>query len=785
MTASIWNGSTVIGSTANADNSYLVQRFGAPTEGQTLFTLTSFSYAVGTNSLEVFIDGVRQVIGTDFTETSPTSFTLLAPGARATDVVDAVGLVGSVNSTGAAASAAASAASATASSGFATAAQASYLATLALVPASLPLSIANGGTGNTTKAASFIALAPAPVAGQVIGSVDGVTFAMVAPGLVVSIAITANTTLTAANMAYHTVAMASLGQSVTLPDATTIAAAGSIKTVLDNTKGAYPAGIRDSTGVLIGAIAAGGQAIVSLRDKSTAAGVWGITGTGLEPGLLTVDTTLSSTFSAASIFKPFAALDNNTSIHFVALSSGFAAVVVDNTGKVTNTPVTVSSTATHKPAIAFRIDATHAIVFYGSNTSADNNAVVLTLTGASPSFSLSVGTPVTVASAMANGAGVGWGGEDTFGVNKIIQLSASLYLCHFTSGGNHNVVALSVAGAVITAGAAVAGALANEVLCLYPITATTALSLYNNTTTPNAAVISVAGTVCTINAPVSGAVNPSGALGQATCQLTTTKVVILGATASSPTTMTAVCISVAGTVPTWNAALSVEVGISGVDLNIVGFTSNNTTRYNPRLSTLTATTALLWYLDGNGKGRAVILTESAGTLTKGNILYSSISVATSTTSGAGYVSTQGVTDFCAVQTVYGGVNSKLRIVPYKIAGTNITVGAAIDPDSVNSAYGPYVIACARTSLGKQVFAGQTINEVGGVELSSLSVMTSNGDSIAFNGAVKIPPITPLANAAYFPPTVSPNRLVLVGAIAQSTVGISTGQVRILNVELAA
>lgn len=44
--------------------------------GQTVFTLTAFTYAIGTGSLYVFVSGAVQRFGTDFFETSATSFTL-------------------------------------------------------------------------------------------------------------------------------------------------------------------------------------------------------------------------------------------------------------------------------------------------------------------------------------------------------------------------------------------------------------------------------------------------------------------------------------------------------------------------------------------------------------------------------------------------------------------------------------------------------------------------------------------------------------------------------------
>lgn len=47
--------------------------------GQTAFNLTDFSYTPGASTLAVYVDGVRQFVPTDFTETSSSVFTLVTP----------------------------------------------------------------------------------------------------------------------------------------------------------------------------------------------------------------------------------------------------------------------------------------------------------------------------------------------------------------------------------------------------------------------------------------------------------------------------------------------------------------------------------------------------------------------------------------------------------------------------------------------------------------------------------------------------------------------------------
>lgn len=71
---SIWAPGVAV----SAASSIRSQAFTA-TPSQTLFTLTSFSYELGTGSLYVYVSGLMQRPGIDFTETSATEFTLTTP----------------------------------------------------------------------------------------------------------------------------------------------------------------------------------------------------------------------------------------------------------------------------------------------------------------------------------------------------------------------------------------------------------------------------------------------------------------------------------------------------------------------------------------------------------------------------------------------------------------------------------------------------------------------------------------------------------------------------------
>lgn len=73
----------------NASGTLVAQTF-IPTAGQTVFTLTLFTYTINTNSLLVFVNGKKLRSGIDFYETGSSTFALVVP-AVITDTVEVLG----------------------------------------------------------------------------------------------------------------------------------------------------------------------------------------------------------------------------------------------------------------------------------------------------------------------------------------------------------------------------------------------------------------------------------------------------------------------------------------------------------------------------------------------------------------------------------------------------------------------------------------------------------------------------------------------------------------------
>ena len=654
------------------------------------------------------------------------------------------------------------------------------------------LNVATQAVGNSTTLAASTAFVAATAMSAALPAqtgnsgkfvtTNGTTASWAVSGIGAVAAIVASTTLTASSAGYQQTQMTAIGQSVTMPDATTLSV-GTPRYYIDNSKGGYPVGIRDSAGTLLMGVAAGGTAYVSLESASTAAGVWSITGTNLEPGLITIDNTFSSTYSSTGLL-PFVALDTNKSLHFLAIASGFAAVAVDKVTGAVGTPVTVSTTASAAPRAVFKITSTTAIVFYHGGTTGTLIGAVISLSGAT---TLAVGTPSSTLT--ATGVAV-----DNFVIApKIAQLDTTLYLVSYataTGAGTTSVAAFQVSGGTtVNLGSAVNIIAANNCVnstTTYPLTTLTGFVSYKSGAaapyTNSGVVVSVTNAnppVCTVGTPASlTGVTSAAATAMASCQLSSTVIMYTddnnGADAlASVWTVSAGTTVTAGTAVTYEATMAPPT-----------YVADGATRYNPHLFPLSATTALLWYI-GTNVSRCIVLTNTAGTVTKGSILYNSISRGAVSATNGGTISPQGITEFIAIQQT-GAANAWGKFAkPHLITGTTITEGASQPLDGFSMNGGVSSSTAWRLSSGNYVIS-PLMNSTG-MGWPELPVLRSNGVAVNYRGSIKTPVMSfGGTQGGGSSAEVSSNRLVLLGEADFSTIdAASTYQLRLLSVEIAA
>lgn len=85
----VFGGTPILQTAVSAAGSLVPEQFTA-TAGQTVFTLTKFIYTVGSDSLIVFVNGIKKVLTTHFTETSNATFTMVTPMVGG-EIVDVIG----------------------------------------------------------------------------------------------------------------------------------------------------------------------------------------------------------------------------------------------------------------------------------------------------------------------------------------------------------------------------------------------------------------------------------------------------------------------------------------------------------------------------------------------------------------------------------------------------------------------------------------------------------------------------------------------------------------------
>lgn len=590
--------------------------------------------------------------------------------------------------------------------------------------------------------------------------------------------ITTTTTLTAANIGYHPCSMTALGQSIIMPDATTLLTSNP-RALVSNVRGAFAVGVRDNAGGLIGAVAPGGEAIVSLQDNTTAAGIWSMSGQGVEPGLVTIDSTLSNTYEPLPFIQHID-MGNGKSIHFLRANGTAAgyAVVIDNVTGAVGTPLMLEA-ANMVPKAVFQISATQAILFYQTGT---DKAVVLTISGAT---TLAAGTAAstTINTILAS--------EDWVGAPGLVQLSATLYAAIWYTSSVYTVAAISVSGTTVTFGTALqvfnnAGG-GSTARVLAPLSATTFLVVYRSGASApfanNAVVISVSGTTCTLNTPqaLTGAGSGTAAIGSL-LRLSATKLLL--ADDNNATSAVVTTITISGMTVTPGTALVVESGLAN---GVLTFTADGANRYVPHLTALGTNSAMLWY-KVSGVSRNVVLNESGGVITPGNICYRAISAAADGTFGEGRMTPQGTDSFSVLAPSQSPADGGfMQVRSYKINGTAITPGTVRALPNIDQKMAELI--SARLPSGDHVCIGANVTGVVDRVQAVLPVWRTNGDQINMRGEIPLPPaawyVTTGSTPAWPVQTVGNNRVVLWGGVLYGKSDSTNNRsMRVISVEIA-
>lgn len=434
--------------------------------------------------------------------------------------------------------------------------------------------------------------------------------------------ITTSTTLASSASVVQSVDMASNAQSVTLPDARTLSKGGRKFVILG--VGNRTFGVRDNAGALLTVVPAGAAAELHLRDNSTAAGSWGVTGRGLEPALTLVDHTAPTTVTAA--VEVAVRLTDTLSLHFGTNASGFSALAVDNGAGAAGTWTAVEAVGAATVLHSFRISDTQAIVFWTQST--NHKAAVLTVSGTT----ITVGTAASISGGTSTTAILA---AVTFSGRPVLaQLTPTTYVVMF-GGSQVRVMPIFVSGTTVTLGGSSlpdtllsSGATALQ-LAVYRISDTQALAIYIDDVGTVGSPYSIRACVLTVlttgiqNGTSAGINDVTVSVALPTCQLSATKYLVTYGTTSS---VSSVAVTVSGNAVTFGTPLAVATGIPTV---VYGdYTDLNANRFQPNLYAIDSSRALLTTSSTTSVSRHYVLSESGGVVTAGTPLFSLWSAAT-------------------------------------------------------------------------------------------------------------------------------------------------------------
>lgn len=182
-----------------------------------------------------------------------------------------------------------------------------------------------------------------------------------------------NVTLTNTSDGAQSITTTAYGQSVTLPDATTMPEAGNNYNITN--VGPYPLTIKANGGNILGFLYQGQSAMVGLASNATAAGVWTITSIDL----MAVTANLWATaLYNLSVAKRTAIDSNRTLITLGSGTSNLYGVVYDASSQTWGTPTLIRTSAGNHVALLYTTDR---VLVCSCNGTTAFEAVVLSLSG--------------------------------------------------------------------------------------------------------------------------------------------------------------------------------------------------------------------------------------------------------------------------------------------------------------------------------------------------------------------------------------------------------------------
>ncbi len=297
--------------------------------------------------------------------------------------------------------------------------------------------------------------------------------------------------LTSASVGAQGITTTAYGQSVTLPDATTMTKAANNFNI--SNLGGYPLKALDNASNILGFIYPGDSSMIGCADKSTAAGVW--TCTGLE-GIAITALLQSATITALTGIKYVALDSDRTLITFGSGANNLVAVVYRQSDNSFGAPTTVRSGAGNHIALK---SATDQVLVCSCSTTTAFQAVVLSFSGTTITVNTAA-TATNAANIVANS------------FYSLIAVGGAFVVAYATAGPLNKIRSLSISGTTVTISTneiSLDGTATNFV-ALYAVTSSTMLAISMITTT----------SLRTMVYTISGSSDPAAGTGTTTASTT-------------------------------------------------------------------------------------------------------------------------------------------------------------------------------------------------------------------------------------------------------------------------
>jgi hypothetical protein len=452
---------------------------------------------------------------------------------------------------------------------------------MSTISAGTTISTALVSAGDTTGALVLKTGASATTA-MTIGADQSVTFTGTVFGLGGGGATpSGSVTLTATSAGAQSITTTDFGQTVTLPNATTLLEGGNLYNI--NNLGAYPLKIVNNAGSTLGFVFTNCPVIVGLADNSTAAGTWNLV--GAEPFAVVAQTFASNLYNKtqSSDGRKIVALDANRILILIGRANSINGIIYDSSTNTWGTLTLIRSDIVEQvEAILSAPD--QVLVNSSDNTAME--AVVLTISG----LTISVGIAAT-ATLSAGNTGSNTGGN-------LIAVGSSFVITY--TAVTPQMRAMTISGTTVTIGAAtvlngtnVTSATAN----IYVAAASSSVVLVLTNTTAStffATPYTVSGTTITLG---SGATYASTAANE-----------YIVRPISSGARWAVVITSTAGT------TVGIIISVSGANVTTSTVTLA-TSGGTPGSGVLVSGSKLIYV--GAGTARTNILTDTAGTASAG------------------------------------------------------------------------------------------------------------------------------------------------------------------------